>query len=420
MKQVILITASYPYGKDEQSFIGPELPFLCSRFPVQIVSRADVGELSDNEKRQVYTTIPKGIKVSHVKNSRMENILGLWKALFSGTFYHEIAILRASHKPHFMQNAAEAVFLYAVALRTARTLEHVISAIDSKDDIVFYTYWFDGGTLAAEICRRNNRHRRIHIITRVHGCDLYEERRKNGYQPYLRQMDGMVDKICFISQMGREYFLSHYGTEEHKSRYELCYLGTHGGDGSKEQAHEGIHFVSCSHLIPLKRVALLIEALSRVVSQQINWTHYGIGELEEELEKLAKEKLDEKENIHYSFAGFVSNEQIHESYKQGKYDAFLSMSSTEGIPVSMMEAFAYGMPVITTNVGGVTEIVDDTCGILLPADPTPEQAAAAFVTFCELSVQERESMGKNARKRWEERFDAEKNYKEFASMIERL
>ena len=48
------------------------------------------------------------------------------------------------------------------------------------------------------------------------------------------------------------------------------------------------------------------------------------------------------------------------------FDLFVNMSLSEGIPVSIMEAISFGIPIIATNVGGNAEIVNDETGVLIP------------------------------------------------------
>lgn len=60
-----------------------------------------------------------------------------------------------------------------------------------------------------------------------------------------------------------------------------------------------------------------------------------------------------------------------------KYDAFVlpSKAVSEGYPGAILEAFSVGLPVIATNVGGIPEIVDERCGILI--EPGDEEALAS-------------------------------------------
>ena len=54
-------------------------------------------------------------------------------------------------------------------------------------------------------------------------------------------------------------------------------------------------------------------------------------------------------------------------------DAFVLASNNEGLPVAVMEALALGLPVVATRVGGLSEAIDDTCGLLVPPRD-PERA----------------------------------------------
>lgn len=65
------------------------------------------------------------------------------------------------------------------------------------------------------------------------------------------------------------------------------------------------------------------------------------------------------------FHGRKSETEIAEYF--GRADFFLLFSNFENLPCVLIEAFACGLPVVTTNVGGISEIVDESRGRLLPA-----------------------------------------------------
>lgn len=70
------------------------------------------------------------------------------------------------------------------------------------------------------------------------------------------------------------------------------------------------------------------------------------------------------------FEGFVSGKVKIELLNWA--DVYILPSYNEGLPISILEAMSYGMPIITTPVGGIPEIVDNTNGILV--EPGDEEA----------------------------------------------
>lgn len=92
--------------------------------------------------------------------------------------------------------------------------------------------------------------------------------------------------------------------------------------------------------------------------------------------------------------------------------AFLNVSSSEGVPVSIMEAISFNIPVVATNVGGTSEIVTDETGILLSSDPTAEEILNALYSIESINVQPREF--------WKQKYNADTNYKEFVKVLNSL
>lgn len=407
--RVILITADFPYGRDEISFIQPELPYIQKNAEVSILSR--------NESDRQVVEVPSQIKVCRVINKRSQNIRCALTILFSPMFYREMYFIWKKKHNYFGENLKEAFLTLSIAKRTAESIEENFGTKKCNSNIVLYSYWFDGGTLAALLYKKKHKKDHIRVVSRIHGCDLYEERTRTEYQPYMQQMDQMIDNVYFISRIGMEYYKAHYGCEKNKDKYKLCYLGTQGGRPVLAKKDNIFRLISCAHLIPLKRVTKIIDALEAIDDYIIEWTHFGGGECEKEIRQYANNKLGIKENISYYFSGVVNNEQIHQAYEQNDYDCFISASETEGIPVSMMEALSYGVPVISTNVGGVSEILNEKCGRLLNANPSSEELSNAICEIYNMTNEEKKHMCMEAKRQWEEKFDAEKNYEDFAKVI---
>ena len=129
--------------------------------------------------------------------------------------------------------------------------------------------------------------------------------------------------------------------------------------------------------------------------------------------------MKEHENIQVHFAGSLPNSKVLEFYESNPVDLFINVSSSEGIPVSIMEAASRGIPVIATNVGGTSEIVNETIGsgFLLPENVTPSDIAERLNTFYNLPQKAKEEMRDAAFHAWENDFNAEKNYREFCRYL---
>ena len=100
-------------------------------------------------------------------------------------------------------------------------------------------------------------------------------------------------------------------------------------------------------------------------------------------------------------------------YSSNQIDLFINTSSTEGIPVSIMEAQCFGIPVIATDTGGVKEVVIEGTGSLLPVNFSSDDLAKLIEYYSGLTKEESETIGLNAMRNWESNFNATANYKDF-------
>ncbi|HEY9404490.1 MAG TPA: glycosyltransferase family 4 protein [Pyrinomonadaceae bacterium] len=83
-------------------------------------------------------------------------------------------------------------------------------------------------------------------------------------------------------------------------------------------------------------------------------------------------------------------------------NVFVLPSLTEGTPNSIMEAMAYGLPVISTTVGGIPDVVTAETGILVPSEDTEALAGAMLRLAADPALRTR--MGEAAKSRYEELF----------------
>jgi len=129
-----------------------------------------------------------------------------------------------------------------------------------------------------------------------------------------------------------------------------------------------------------KGVAVLLESLRdlRARGYQLELTLLGDGSDRQRLQELAR-RLGIHE--HVVFAGYASQRQLSEHLERS--DLFVLPSFAEGVPVSLMEAMACGVPVLSTCVGGIAELVEpEQTGLLVP----PADCAAlanAVARYCD-------------------------------------
>ena len=172
--------------------------------------------------------------------------------------------------------------------------------------------------------------------------------------------------------------------------------------------------VSCSFLVPVKRIDLLIKGLEilgkKNTDKIFEWTHIGDGPLRSELEKLAEKRLPK--NLNYRFLGYVPEGGVISYYKNNMIDVFINVSSSEGTPVSIMEAQSCGIPVIATDVGGNSEIVDEFNGAIISKDPDPSEIAKKIIMFL-TNTNQLKGKKVSSYHNWNTYYNSEKNHTEF-------
>jgi glycosyltransferase involved in cell wall biosynthesis len=421
-KNLVLITAHFPYGSSE-TFLESELPILAQNFEkIEIITFPTNGF-----KREV----PKNCTVSDINlNSKT---FWAYFGVFSLIFWKEIFIIKRIYKKKISIGILKTML---ISLMRGKAIAHYLSNFNSKEkqDSVYYSYWCDDSALALGIFNKKNK-QEIRTVTRTHGWDVYFEVSDYNYLPFRQFIHENLSHFFPISEKGKKYIEE---TWKVKGKITVNKLGVNSGHFDKlivqkdngntsppplSPSKGGIDdrntftIVSCSNLIPLKRVHLIIEALSLLSSDRIHWVHFGDGIEENKLKNLANKKLFE--NISFEFKGRIENKEVLNFYKTNKPNLFINVSSSEGIPVSIMEAMSYGIPCIATNVGGNSEIIKDRYnGILLNSNPTIEEISSFILDFKKMNNSKYNEFCEKAYITWEKEYNAEKNFTLFNQLIQ--
>lgn len=134
----------------------------------------------------------------------------------------------------------------------------------------------------------------------------------------------------------------------------------------QSDSSELVEIVCPANLIPVKGHDFLLQAVSQLRHKnKIKLNLAGDGELKSSLQQTVKELgIDEQ----VCFKGHVPHSKLLEWYQSGNVSLVILPSQDlgdglhEGIPVSLMEAMSFQIPVISTRTGGIPELLQDDSG----------------------------------------------------------
>lgn len=395
---LLLLTKFFPYGSGE-AFIENEISVLAEYYEkIIIIACEPTEDMSDVRK------VPDNVSVYKVPASSKK------KDILKGCFQFVNADSDLKEEKTYCKGLKRRVFLGYFETKSRRVYEYIIEHNFLEDleekKYVLYSYWlFMTARVSTFISREI---KPALMISRAHGYDLYEEINKINYLPYRRLFLKSFDNIFPCSENGSDYLKEKYPDISENVKASL--LGTKDYGISKVSGDGVFRIVSCSRVVPVKRVTRLVNTLSLLENSglKIEWTHFGGGSGLEELKRLCESKLN---NISYKLKGDTKNAELMRIYNEIPIDLFVNVSSSEGLPVSIMEAISFSIPVVATDVGGTNEIVvNGETGVLIPSDFTDERLAEIIKEFIAGTIK----INRNTCRRfWEKNYTAEKNYHKF-------
>lgn len=400
---IVILTSGYPFGGE---------PFLISENNYTPKDAIYISLDPQNKKANENFT-GQAFKV-HSKKNKIKSLKYVVKGIFDKTFWNEIRNL-INKKRFSLLRFYQLVCFYGGSMKCYEEVQNILTANNLIDEnTIIYSYWMSYHAFIAAMLKKN--HPIIKCVTRCHGYDIYEYRSRTEYLPFRETIFKEMDAIFPISMDGANYLKNTYGDYVFQKAH-ISYLGTEGHGIFWEAINrtDCFNIVSCSSLISLKRVDKIIMSLSKIQNQKIRWTHYGDGPLKAQLVALAENELD---NIEFCFYGQIDNDILMKKYSNHYYDLFINVSSSEGIPVSIMEAMSFGIPVLATDVGGTSEIVkNETNGFLIPKDFDVSVLSSLIERYMNKSIEQQNYYRKQAYDTWNSKFNAKKNYSNFYNAI---
>lgn len=405
MKKLYLITKTFPLGAEEKAFLQYEAELLQKNFDLTIVVTESVNGKNE-EKNSRYQVLE-----AHGNPTVWEKMMSAVLFLSKREAWEEFVQIIGERK--LIGKRLFRALMFGTAAETFwKNLKRVCN-IYKDTDAVFYFYWWDYKCMGVTMHRK--KYPNMRVVTRTHGYDLYHERELYGKQFFKKQMERNLEKIFFISEYGKLYYEEHRGKKD-DNKYILSRLGVREQAVQLNRVGGNFLLVSCSNVIPLKRVELIAEGLSLISDTKVNWIHFGDGEELEKIEAMAEKLLAGKDNISYTFAGRVDNQTVMNFYRDNSVGCFITTTSTEGNPVSVQEALSFGVPVIGTAVSDIPLMIDGN-GVLLSANPAPREVADAIMKIAAASHEEQIAMREKSYKIWASDYNAEKNFNSFVELL---
>lgn len=318
--------------------------------------------------------------------------------------------------PHLLQ--AHLSLLFQSPRRYAQGLKLAWVGRSPGLKALFYQlfYFIEAGTLAHALQQRQIQHLHNHLADSsctvamlaatlagirfsftIHGPAIF-------FEPYRWRLDLKVKQALFVSCIS--YYcrsqLMLLSSPNHWSKLHIVHCSV-----DPQRLIPVVHQPNCKRLLYTGRLSaakglpILFEALGRVVLHHpdLVLTLVGDGPDRQALETLT---ADLKLSPYLKFVGYQSQDAVCEYLH--KSDIFVLPSFSEGLPVALMEALAAGVPVVTTTVAGISELVEDGVNGYLVPPGAVEPLVKRLMQLLE-NADLRERMGQAGRIKVEQEFN---------------
>lgn len=319
-------------------------------------------------------------------------------SLFSGNVTELTkSITKDSIKRYFTHN-----FCSRCLYQTAKGM--IKQSLSEGHQIYVLAGWMSSEATAA--ARLKKRYSEIKSYSFAHSFEVIPNRNPLIHQSFHAFHHKWLDKVYFISSNVMSLYLEEMANEKIKQRYGnnigVRHLGSSKTSNclNPENKSDVFQIVTCSRIDDNKRLGRIVEALYGWNDKKIHWTVIGDGTHRKEVETAAIALAKQNPKISVTFVGQKSNTEVQTFYQENPVDLFINVSRSEGLPVSIMEAISYGIPVMATDVGGTSEIVTERSGLLLSPEFTDEEFRTKLMYFTNLPLDKYRQLRTSAFQLW--------------------
>jgi len=402
IKNLVCFTASFPYHNRE-AFFEAELKYLAKEFEhLYIIPMYNPGI------NQIARNTPPN--VTYLPPASPQGFRRIIKGLFNSSpvkqYFKDFINNRVYTNKRHLKNWINSFLVFrALFAETKKAIANL-----NEDDTLLYSYWAEAPLFTTNYFKKYRK------AIRMHGGDFYLNRNDN-YLPLRQEIYNNCDVLLPISEDIKSILIQHYRIDPQK--IQLSYLGVSNPsykiNPTPTTNNRTLVLVSCSNAVALKQIDKIIAALHFFPENtDVVWHHFGDGPL---LENLKQQARALPKHIQCEFHGWVKPQELLNFYEHTSIDWLINASKFEGVPVSIMEAMSYGIPVIATDVGATREIVNQQNGYLIPGTFEPEQLSRLIL---QTNSTDYANKRKNARKTWQEKFNADKNYLNLIKILKQV
>ena len=333
---------------------------------------------------------------------------------------------RAEHSRTFnvLQAAKNPLRLILAHLRLLRRPDRYVASIwlairtappGIRASLYQLLYFLEAGVLATTLNREGVDHLHNHIAKAsctvamlasrlsgipfsftIHGPDIF-------FEPHYWRIDVKSHEAAFVSCIShfcRSQLMS-FASVQDWSKLHIIHCGVDPSRYATPPEHTGKQVLFVGRLGAVKGVLIALQAVAKLrhTHPDIHLTLIGDGPDRHDLETQAKALGIEAQT---SFLGYRSQSEVAKALSST--DVFVLPSFAEGVPVVLMEAMAAQVPVLTTRIAGVPELVEDGTSGLLVSPGDPEAFAAALDDLLKQPALRR-AMGAEGRKKVVADFD---------------
>jgi len=274
----------------------------------------------------------------------------------------------------------------------------ILKIIKKEQPHVIHAHLFQANILSRLIKIFNTD---IRVINTTHGSYLLNTRSYNPYKIY-RLTNKWVDFHTAVSQEVLQLLINQKAISKSKSRYIPNGLFINEYQEKQNFNHVPFKWLSIGRLHSVKNYDNLIKVFAEINKMSLDFILdiAGDGDEKQNLEDI----IDEFQLNNIQLLGNINN--VPEVLS--KYDAFVISSHSEGLPMVLLEAMASSLPIVSTNVGEIGNILlASEGGVLIPSKNNKE-LKKALLQVLSLKQEELDKLGYNNQKYVESNFDIEK------------